>query len=250
MMWNITPLEQFEIRVVKEAVIKMLDLSYTGSSMYLVLIGLCWALLFSVGTRYKTVFMYTGQRMVELVYRFVYEILLQQASVVGAFFFPILSSIFAFILLSNSLGLTGFGFTVTSHIVINFIVAVSFNGYYLIMGFFWHRLGFLRLFVPRGLSPTILPLIVVIEVLSYLIRTISLSVRLFANMLAGHTLLFIFASFVVAFIKTPLYKVVGLLPFAFLFAIFVLEIGIAFLQAYVFTLILAIYLKDSLSPSH
>ena len=108
---------------------------------------------------------------------------------------------------------------------------------------------FLKLFVPSGAPKALLPLIVVIEIASYLIRTISLSVRLFANMLAGHTLLFIMASFVMAFLASS-YSFLGLLPFVIILAVYVLELGIAFIQAYVFIILVTIYLNDSLHPGH
>ena len=246
-----SPLEQFEVRVLKPMTFIRLDVSFTVMSLFLLLAISCAFGFLYFGGSYKVFLVPTPlQSIVELSYRFLYGMLYQQAGSKASFFFPLIFVTFFFILSSNVIGLLAFSFTPTSHILITFFLAFSFNFCFLYFGFAWHKLRFLKLFVPSGVPRSLLPLMISIEVLSYLIRTISLSVRLFANMLAGHTLLFIFASFVRGLLRTSFLKILAVVPFCFLFAIFVLEIGIAFLQSYVFVLLLCIYLKDSLSPGH
>ena len=160
-------------------------------------------------------------------------------------YIPFLWSLFFFILFCNLLGMIPYTFTVTSHIIVTFALAmVVFIGV-TIVGFAKHGSHFLRLFVPSGVPVALLPLIVVIEVISYLTRPISLSVRLFANMMAGHTMLKVFGGFVVA-----LGVIGGWAPLAFIVALTGLEIGIAFLQAYVFVILTCIYLNDAMHPGH
>lgn len=147
------------------------------------------------------------------------------------------------------MGLTSYAFTVTSHLIITYTLAAVFFIAFTLLGFWVNGLYFLKLFVPKGVPVVILPLVVVIEIASYFIRPISLSVRLFANMLAGHTLLHIIGSFTIALFKDGLDLVASIAVFL-LIALTILEIGIAFIQAYVFVILLAIYLNDSLNPGH
>lgn len=171
-----------------------------------------------------------------------------QASLKGQQFFPLFFLIFGFILFCNLLGLTPYAFTPTSHILLTFMIAFSFFIGLSIIGFLRQGVHFFQLFVPSGVPLAILPLMIVIEIMSYCIRPISLSVRLFANMLAGHTLLHIVAGFGVNLLKINF--IFGLLPLLLLLAITALEFGIAFLQAYVFVILLSIYLKDSIKIAH
>ncbi len=171
-----------------------------------------------------------------------------QAGIKGQQFFPLFFLTFGFILLCNVLGLSPYAFTPTSHIVLTFMIAFSFFIGLTILGFLRQGLQFIQLFVPSGVPIVLLPLMIAIEIMSYCIRPISLSVRLFANMLAGHTLLHIVAGFGVNLLKINFFF--GLLPLILLVAITTLEFGIAFLQAYVFIILLSIYLKDSIKVSH
>jgi F-type H+-transporting ATPase subunit a len=189
------------------------------------------------------------QKFFEFLYAFVLEMLTQQAGRNAVVFFPFMYSIFFFILLSNLFGMLPFGFTVTAHLSVTFFLAFSFNFGLIILGFYKHGLLFLNLFVPSGTPLFLLPLIVVIEVVSYLIRTFSLSIRLFANMMAGHCLLFVISSFVFSILNS--YSIFALPLILVVYgAIFLLEFAIAFLQAYVFTILLCIYLNDSLHVNH
>jgi ATP synthase subunit 6 len=176
------------------------------------------------------------------------SIVKQQAGQKGLRYFPLFFVIFFLILFSNLIGLVPFTFTPTSHIVITFTLAFTCNLAFIIIGFKENGLSFLRLFVPNGSPRFLLPIIVVIEFISYLLRTFSLSIRLFANIMAGHTLMHILASFVTAFLNVlPIF---ALFPFIIVLAVVILEVCIAFLQAYVFLILFTIYLEDSFHPSH
>jgi ATP synthase subunit 6 len=142
-----------------------------------------------------------------------------------------------------------FGYTITAHFIVTFFLSFIINLGLIIYGFYLHKFNFLKLFDPEGTPSLLRPLIIVIEVISYLIRTFSLSIRLFANMMAGHCLLFVISSF--AIICLSKFSIIMFIPFIFIYiAIFILEFCIAFLQAYVFTILVCIYLKDSLQPNH
>jgi F-type H+-transporting ATPase subunit a len=160
-------------------------------------------------------------------------------------YFPFVFSLFMFVLFCNMLGMLPYSFTVTSHIIVTFaLAAVIFVGV-TIIGFINHGAGYFKLFIPSGVPLFLLPLIVIIEIISYLSRPVSLSVRLFANMMAGHTMLKVFGGFVIS-----LGILGGLLPLSFTVALTGLEVLIAFLQAYVFAILTCIYLNDALNLKH
>jgi F-type H+-transporting ATPase subunit a len=167
-------------------------------------------------------------------------------------FFPFVFTIFMFVLTLNMLGLIPYAFTVTSHIVITAALAITVFLTVLLYGLYRHGLHFFNLFVPKGVPVYILPLIVGIEVLSFISRPISHSVRLFANMLAGHIALKVFAGFIIL-LGTALGAIGwagGALPFAMIIALTALEMLVAFLQAYVFAILTCIYLNDAIHPGH
>jgi ATP synthase subunit 6 len=163
-------------------------------------------------------------------------------------YFPIFFTTFLFILCFNLVALTPFSFSVTGQIAVTLLFAFSFNFGFLILGFKINGFSFLKLFAPSGVPAFVMPLIVVIEIVSYLLRTFSLSVRLFANIMAGHTLLHILVFFAYSFIVNSFY-LTAFVPFSLVLAITFLELGIALLQAYVFIVLLSIYLNDSLNLS-
>ena len=165
-------------------------------------------------------------------------------------FFPMVFSLFMFVLLSNLIGLIPYTFTVTSHIIVTFALAAIVILTVILYGFYRNGLHFLHLFVPSGVSPILLPLLVLIEVISFISRPISLSVRLFANMLAGHITLKVFAGFVVMLLGAGSWAVISPLPFLFMVGLMALELLVAFLQAYVFAMLTCMYLNDALHPGH
>lgn len=245
-----SPLEQFELLVFSSIKIPVLfDISLTNAFLFLICaISLVATFLF--WSLYRTRLIPRRlQTICETVYLFITDIVIQQAGPTAIKYIPIFFSIFLLILASNLIGLLPFAFTPTAHLAVTFTIALSCNIGLTIIGFREHGLKFLLLFVPKGGPKWLLPLIAVIEFISYLLRTFSLSIRLFANMMAGHTLLHILASFVTGFISAG-YTTLALFPFILVLAVVVLELGIAFLQAYVFIILLSIYLNDSLHPSH
>jgi F-type H+-transporting ATPase subunit a len=166
-------------------------------------------------------------------------------------FFPFVFSLFMFVLVANLLGLFPYFFTVTSHIIVTFALALLVIGTVIVYGFYRNGISFLKLFVPSGVPGILIPLVVLIEVISFLSRPISLSVRLFANMLAGHITLKVFAGFVTSLSALGVVGAAGsILPLAMTVAITALEFLVAFLQAYVFAVLTCMYLNDAIHPSH
>jgi F-type H+-transporting ATPase subunit a len=192
------------------------------------------------------------QSAAELTYEFVAGMLRSTAGQEGMRFFPFVFTIFMFVLLLNMFGLIPYAFTVTSHIIVTAALAFTVFFTVLIYGLIRHGLHFFNLFVPKGVPIYILPLIVAIEILSFLSRPISHSVRLFANMLAGHIALQVFAGFIVLLggALGAVGWIGGALPFAMIVALFALEALVAFLQAYVFAILTCIYLNDAIHPGH
>ena len=166
-------------------------------------------------------------------------------------FFPLVFSLFMFVLVANLFGMFPYFFTVTSHLIVTFALAMLVIGTVVFYGFYKHGLKFLGLFVPHGVPGLLVPLVVAIEVISFLSRPISLSVRLFANMLAGHITLKVFAGFVTSLSALGAVGVAGaILPLIMTVALTGLEFLVAFLQAYVFAVLTCMYLNDALHPSH
>jgi F-type H+-transporting ATPase subunit a len=240
-----SPLEQFAIKRLVEFHLGGLDVSITNSAVFmLVVIALVTAFM-TLGMRQHAIVPGRWQSMVELSYEFVAKMVRENVGNEGMRYFPFIFTLFMFILFCNLIGLVPYSFTVTSHIIVTFVMAaVVFLGV-TVIGFVRHGRHFLSLFVPDGVPIFLLPLIVIIEILSYLTRPISLSVRLFANMMAGHTMLKVFAGFVVG-----LGILLGWLPLAFIVALTALELVIAILQAYVFAILTCIYLNDAINLHH
>lgn len=245
-----SPLEQFEIHIlVSGSFFKFFDISFTTVSIYSFLVCFFGYLFLSFGVYKATLIPNCWQSLSELIYLFVFEMLEQQAGLKGQQFFPLFFTTFVFIMCANLIGLLPFGVTVTAHIIVTFLLALSFNLGFFFLGLLYHKIKFFNLFVPSDAPKVLVPLIVVIEIVSYSIRTFSLSLRLFANMMAGHTLLHILSSFIIKFWQGG-YYIIAALPFILVLAVTVLEFGIALLQAYVFVILLCIYLNDSLHPGH
>lgn len=239
------PLEQFQIERLFELRIGGVDASFTNSALFMLIAIVAITAFLLLATRQRSLVPTRLQSMAELSYEFVANMIRDNVGTAGMQYFPFIFSLFMFILFCNLIGMIPFTFTVTSHIIVTFAMAlVVFIGV-TIIGFARHGLGYLKLFVPAGVPMALLPLLVVIEVLSYLIRPISLSVRLFANMTAGHTMLKVFGGFVVM-----LGILGGWAPLAFVVALTGLEFGIAVLQAYVFTILTCIYLNDAVHMQH
>lgn len=235
-----SPLEQFEIKAIIPLQLGGMDVSFTNSSLYMVLTVVLTAGFVLLGMRQRALVPGRFQVAVELSYEFVANLLRDTVGNEGRKYFPFVFTIFMFVLFGNMLGMTPYSFTFTSHIIVTFALAfVVFIGV-TILGFAKHGFHFFSFFVPPGTPLPMWPLLIPIEVISYLSRPISLSVRLFANMLAGHTLLKVIAGFI------GVLGVAGVLPFAFVVVLTGLEILIAGLQAYVFTILTCLYINDAL----
>jgi F-type H+-transporting ATPase subunit a len=181
------------------------------------------------------------QSMAEMSYEFVANLLRDTVGSEGRKYFPLVFTLFMFILFGNMLGMIPYSFTFTSHVIVTFAMALAVFIGVTVLGFVKHGFHFFSFFVPPGVSVILWPLMIPIEIISYLSRPISLSVRLFANLTAGHTMLKVFAGFIIS-----LGVVGGVLPFAFVVALTGLELLIAFLQAYVFTILTCFYINDAL----
>ncbi len=240
------PLSQFEVHVLVPIDLGGFDASFTNSSLFMVLAIATVTLFLVGGTRKRAMVPGRWQSMAELSYELVANMVRDNVGSEGRRYFPFIFTLFMFILFCNALGLLPFGivglhgFTVTSHIIVTFAMAlVVFIGV-TIIGIVKHKMHFFSFFVPKGVPMAMVPLLVPIEVLSYLARPVTLALRLFANMMAGHTMLEVFATFVV------LLGVFGFAPFVMIVALMALEVVVAVLQAYVFAILTCLYLNDAL----
>ena len=240
-----SPLEQFAIHRVVDIHIGGIDASLTNSGLAMITATVLATLFLTLGMRRHALVPGRWQSMAEMSYEFVANMVRENLGEEGMKYFPWVFTIFMFILTLNLLGMIPHSFTVTSHIIVTFAFAAMVWVVVTLIGFWRHGFGFLRLFVPSGVPWWLLPIIVPIELISYFIRPISHSVRLFANMMAGHTMLKVFAGFVVG-----LGVLGGWAPFAFVVAFTGLEVVVAFLQALIFTVLTCIYLNDALHMHH
>lgn len=239
--FELDPLHQFEIHAIVPIKVGGLDLSLTNSGLWMLLAVLAASLLLTLPTRGRALVPGRFQTIAETLYETTANMLRDSAGHAGRNYFPFILTLFMFVLFGNLLGLIPGSFTFTSHIIVTFtLAAVVFLGTTAI-GFIKHGPGFVKFFVPEGSPGWAVPMLVVIELISYLSRPVSLSVRLFANMLVGHTLLKTVAAFVV-----PL-GVAGIVPLAGAVAVYALEVLVAVLQAYVFAILSCIYLNDALN---
>jgi F-type H+-transporting ATPase subunit a len=245
-IYYMTPLEQFEISILRPFFIFNWDISFTNNSLFLCMTVFAIASLYLFSLYRVSLVPGYYQSIVEIIYEFVLDMIKQQIGERGMAYFPFLFMLFNFILFSNLLGLFPFGFTTTAHIVVTATLALSINIGILIIGFVNNGIKFLNLFIPSEAPIVLLPLIITIEIVSYCLRTFSLSVRLCANMMAGHLLLYILCSFTIALLQSS-FVVFGFIPFVLILAITALEFVIAFVQAYVFIVLSSIYLNDSMN---
>lgn len=245
------PIHQFNIVRLVPIEIGGYDFSFTNSSLFMLLAVVLGAGFLYLTTSSRGLVPGRMQSISEMTYEFVAGMLRDPTGDEGMRFFPLVFSIFVFVLLGNMYGLFPYFFTITSHIIITAALALLVFLTVIISGLMRHGFGFLKLFVPSGVPKALLPVIVVIEVLSFLSRPISHSVRLFANMLGGHIALKVFAGFIMMMAGAGFVGVVGaVLPLAMTAALMALEVLMAFLQAYVFAILTCIYLNDALHPSH
>ena len=242
----LNPMHQFEVyRLGPEINLGPANLSFTNASLFMAISAATILFFLFFGTKKKSLVPSKIQLVTEMTYSFIAKMINDTAGSAAKPFFPFIFTLFMFVLFCNMVGMLPYAFTVTSHIIVTFaLAAIVFIGV-TIIGFIKHGIKYLELFVPKGVPFVLLPLIVIIEIISYLSRPVSLSVRLFANMMAGHTMLKVFGGFVIS-----LGLLGGWLPLGFSVALIGLEILVAFLQAYVFAILTCIYLNDALNLHH
>jgi F-type H+-transporting ATPase subunit a len=248
----IDPIEQFSIhKIFTIGHIGNQEIAFTNSSAYMFGSVALISLLMIGGVAGKQLVPGRIQSMAELSYEFVANMIRSNAGQEGMKFFPFVFSIFMLLAVSNLIGIIPYTFTISSHIIVTAALALTVFLTVLIYGFYKNGLKFFKLFVPSGIPIVILPLVVAIEVISFLSRPVSHSVRLFANMLAGHITLKVFASFVTMLGAFGLVGWFGaILPLALVIALTALELLVAFLQAYVFAILTCIYINDAIHPGH
>ena len=235
------PIHQFEIKELIPLEIFETNISYTNSSLFMSLAIIFITLLLLLSIKNKSLIPSRFQSISEIFYEFIANMVSDNIGDEGRKFFPLIFTLFTFLLFGNMLGMLPYSFTFTSHIIVTFVLAMFVFLLVTLLGIFIHGFKFFGLFVPKGVPMIMLPLMIPIEIISYLSRPISLSVRLFANMMAGHTMLKIFAGFIV-----PL-GIFGIAPLMVDVALTALEVLIAFLQAYVFTILTCLYLNEAIN---
>ena len=235
-----SPITQFEIKALIPLKLGGLDVSFTNSAAMMTLAAVTVGLLMVLSMRGHALVPNRMQSIAEMSYIFIANLVRDTVGAEGRPYFPFIFSIFMFILFGNIFGMVPYSFTFTSHIIVTFALASFIFVGVTLLGIYKHKLHFLSFFLPPGVPMWMAPLLIPIEIISYLSRPVSLSVRLFANMMAGHLLLKVFASFII-----PL-GVLGIMPLAFLVALTGLEVVIAFLQAFIFTILTCLYVSDAI----
>jgi F-type H+-transporting ATPase subunit a len=249
---HLDPIEQFQIRnLLPLWNVGGHQIAFTNSAAYMLLIVALVSLLLIGATASRAIIPGRLQGVAEVTYEFVATTLRSSTGEAGMKFFPFVFTLFVFVLAANLIGLIPYSFTVTSQIIVTATLAVLVFLVVVIYGFWKNGLRFLKLFVPSGVPFIFLPLIVPIEVLSFLSRPVSHSVRLFANMLAGHITLQVFAGFIIMLAGAGVLGWFGAaLPFIMVVMLSALEVLVACLQAYVFAILTCIYLNDAIHPGH
>ena len=250
-MWNNSPLDQFIIRnlfSLKGDILANIQISLTNIGLYLIITTFLIFMLYILATNYNISTPNAWSISHESIYSTVYSIVINQINAnKGQMFFPLISALFIYILINNLVGMVPYSFAPTSHFILTFSISFTIVIGATILGFKVHSLKFFSLLVPSGCPLSLLPLLVFIEFISYLSRSVSLGLRLAANILSGHMLLNILAGFTYNIMNNGLlYFFLGLIPLLFIIAFSGLEIAIAFIQAQVFVVLSSSYIKDSL----
>jgi F-type H+-transporting ATPase subunit a len=245
-----SPIEQFALKKIIPLKLFGFDASITNSTLFMMLaVGLICGFLF-LAMRGRALVPTRIQSVAEMLYDFVANTVRDNAGHDGMKFFPLVFSLFSFVLVCNFLGMIPGFFTVTSHIIVTAALALLVIGVVIAYGFYEHGFGFLKLFVPSGMHPAMQAVLVPIEIISFISRPVSLAVRLFANMLAGHIALKIFAGFIATLIGAGVWGLLAPLPLGLTVALVALEVLVALLQAYVFAVLTCVYLSDAIHGAH
>lgn len=245
------PIHQFEISPIVEIPVGSLDLSYTNSSLWMTIAVVLAIGFMSVATARRALVPGRMQMFSEILYNFIAGMIRENIGSKGRQYFPLIFTLFVVVLLGNVLGLIPYSFTYTSHLIVTAALAFLIFLVVMVIGLAKHGTHFFSLFLPPGVPLWLTPMIVPIELLSFLIRPVTLSVRLFANMIAGHIMLKVFAGFSAGMVAMGAGGLaLGLLPMLFNSVLIGFELLIAFLQAYVFAILSCIYLKDTVDIDH
>jgi F-type H+-transporting ATPase subunit a len=244
------PIEQFELSRWWNAEIFGMDVSFTNASLFMLLAALGVVLLMVVATSRSSLVPGRFQAMAEMLYEFVAGTVRQTAGQEGMKFFPFVFTLFTFVLIANLIGLVPYTYSVTSQIVVTFAFAALVITLVIAYGLYRHGFGFLKLFVPHGVPVPVLVVLVPIEIISFLSRPVSLSVRLFANILAGHITLAVFGGFVLLLTGAGVWAALAPVPLFAIVALYALELLVACLQAFVFAVLTCVYLNDAIHPGH
>jgi F-type H+-transporting ATPase subunit a len=249
---KIDPIHQFQIsNIVPIVTIGKYQIYFTNSALFMLIIVVLVSALLIGATVPRAVVPGRLQSVAEMSYEFIANMLRTSAGTEGMKFFPFVFTLFMFVLFANLIGLIPYSFTVTSQLIITATLALTVFLVVVGYGLWRNGLHFFNLFVPKGVPIYILPAIVIIEVLSFLSRPVSHSVRLFANMLAGHITLQVFAGFIIMLAGFGVLGWLGAaLPLILVIMLTALEFLVAFLQAYVFAILTCIYLNDAIHPGH
>jgi F-type H+-transporting ATPase subunit a len=247
----IEPIHQFEIvDILPLGNIGGAEIAFTNSALFMVLTVAAIGAFLLLSSNQRAIIPGRWQLMAEMSHEFVANIIRSTAGSEGMKFFPLIFSLFMFVLFANLWGMIPYFFTVTSHIVITMALALLVFGTVIVYGFWRNGFKFLKLFVPTGVPMYILPLVTLIEVISFLSRPLSLSLRLFGNIMAGHIVLKVFGGMVVALLAAGGWALLAIGPFVMAVAITGLEFLVAALQAYVFAVLASMYLNDAIHPGH
>ena len=246
------PISQFEIKRIADLRIGNFDISFTNSALMMLVSLALTALWLFFGTRSRALVPGRNQSIVEVSYEFIANMVRSAAGPDGLRFFPFVYALFMFILFANMLGMFPIFFTSTSHLIVTVALALMVMVVVLVYGFWKNGFGFLKLFWPSGAPLAARPFVGFLEFISFLSRPISHSIRLWANILAGHILLKLFAGFAVVLATSEVvgFKLLSVLPYLMAFLLVPLEFLVAFIQAYVFALLTCVYLADALHPGH
>ncbi|HLH12219.1 MAG TPA: F0F1 ATP synthase subunit A [Methylovirgula sp.] len=244
------PIRQFTVKPIVALHLFGLDLSFTNASLFMLIVVAAICLLMLVGTSQRALVPGRLQSAAEMSYEFVASMVRMTSGTAGMEFFPLIFTIFMFILFCNVLRLVPGAFAITSQIFITASMAAGVILLVIGIGVYRHGFRFLKTFVPSGVTPFLLPFIVLVEIVSFATRPVSLSVRLFANMLAGDIVLKVMAGFVAALIGAGTFAVIAPFPFIGDIAMLAFELLQAVLQAYVFAILTCVYLNDAIHPGH
>jgi F-type H+-transporting ATPase subunit a len=246
----LNPIHQFEIAPIWSLHPFGLNASFTNASLFMLIVVAAIIAFVLGGTAKRALVPGRLQSAAEMSYEFVASMVKLTAGTAGMQFFPLIFTIFMFVLFCNVIGLIPYTFSVTSQIVVTFALAIMVIILVIGIGVWRHGFKFLKVFVPSGVTPVLLPFIVLVEIVSFATRPISLSVRLFANMLAGHITLQVMGGFVAVLIGAGAAAVIAPLPFIATVVLFAFELLQAVLQAYVFAILSCVYLNDAIHPGH